>query len=59
LCPAPPCSIPKSRIVGRAFITIWPLNRIRFHRIPAYQGLALLFGRLVLGAARPALSSGP
>jgi signal peptidase I len=59
LCAAPPCAVPKSRIVGRAFITIWPLNRLRLHRLPEYPGLAGLLGRLLLGLRAAALSSGP
>ena len=39
LCSAPPCSIPKSRIVGKAFITIWPPSRISFHGAPKYVAL--------------------
>jgi len=40
LCPAPPCAVPKSRIVGRAFITIWPPGRIRLQHTVKYQALA-------------------
>jgi signal peptidase I len=40
LCATPPCSIPKSRIVGKAFITIWPLSRISTHGAPSYKALA-------------------
>lgn len=59
LCPAPPCAVPKTRIVGRAFITIWPLSRLRIHRIPAYPGMASILGRVLLGLPVPALSFGP
>jgi signal peptidase I len=41
LCPASPCAVPKSRIVGRAFITIWPPGRFSLHHRPSY---AALFG---------------
>jgi signal peptidase I len=40
LCAAPPCSIPKSRIVGKAFITIWPPGRFRLHGVPGYAAVA-------------------
>jgi signal peptidase I len=40
LCPAPPCAVPKSRIVGRAFITIWPPGRFRLLHPPKYKTLA-------------------
>lgn len=39
LCPAPPCAVPKSRIVGRAFITIWPPGRFRLQHTVTYQAL--------------------
>lgn len=45
LCPTAPCSIPKSRIVGRAFITIWPPGQFTLHRSPDYMALVPLFWR--------------
>jgi signal peptidase I len=39
LCPSAPCAIPKGRIVGRAFITIWPPGRFRLHHPPKYVAL--------------------
>lgn len=39
LCRAPPCAIPKSRIVGKAFVTIWPLGRATVHKAPKYAAL--------------------
>jgi signal peptidase I len=39
LCAAPPCAVPKSRIVGRAFVKVWPPGRLGFLHIPKYQAL--------------------
>ncbi|MCA1833859.1 MAG: signal peptidase I [Actinomycetota bacterium] len=47
LCATPPCSVPKSRIVGKAFITIWPPSRFRLHHIPKY---AALYGGTGMGS---------
>ncbi len=39
LCSEPPCAIPKSRIVGKAFVTIWPFSRLDTHGAPSYEAL--------------------
>ncbi len=57
-CSAPPCSIPRERIVGRAFITIWPPGRIKFHTRPDYAAAAAL-GLGFLGAAAGVGAAGP
>ncbi|HEV2686875.1 MAG TPA: hypothetical protein VGW79_09570, partial [Actinomycetota bacterium] len=48
--------IPKSRIIGRAFIRIWPIGRFGFFHRPHYPtanaaGLMSVAPALVLGSA--------
>ncbi len=50
LCRAPPCGITEGRIVGKAFVKIWPPSRAGLHRRPnyglAWPGLGSLLDRL-------------
>jgi signal peptidase I len=44
ICPTAPCSVPKNRLVGKAFVRIWPPRRVHVFQIPLYGGVA--FGAL-------------
>ncbi len=40
ICPAAPCAVPKDRLVGKAFVRIFPFKRIHVFQLPLY-GLTL------------------
>lgn len=40
ICPASPCAVPKDRLVGKAFVRIFPLGRLHVFNLPIY-GLVL------------------
>ncbi|MGH2829372.1 MAG: signal peptidase I [Actinomycetota bacterium] len=42
VCPTAPCAVPKSRLVGKAFVRIWPARRIHVFQLPLYG--AVMFG---------------
>jgi signal peptidase I len=44
ICPSAPCAVPKGRLVGKAFVRIWPLRRVHVFQVPLYalSGLGLV-----------------
>ncbi|MHB8513001.1 MAG: signal peptidase I [Actinomycetota bacterium] len=42
ICPGPPCAVPKSRLIGKAFVRIYPFNRIKVFGLPNYPVAGLL-----------------
>lgn len=49
ICPSAPCAVPKSRLVGKAFIRLFPFKRLHTFDIPAY---ASGFGLATAGFVR-------
>jgi signal peptidase I len=48
LCPSAPCAVPKNRLVGKAFVRIWPLTRIKTFSTPIYGALAIGLAAFIL-----------
>lgn len=44
ICPSAPCAVPKSRLVGKAFVRIYPFGRVHVFQLP-------LYGMVLAGAA--------
>lgn len=36
ICPSAPCAVPKERLVGKAFVRIWPPGRVHVFDVPLY-----------------------
>ncbi|HVL90435.1 MAG TPA: signal peptidase I [Actinomycetota bacterium] len=41
ICPSAPCAVPKERLVGKAFVRIYPFKRLHVFQVPVY-GLTVM-----------------
>lgn len=39
VCPSQPCAVPKSRLIGKTFVRIFPFNRLRVFDLPIYPSI--------------------